>query len=177
MNYTKELRAELVLTQEQLAALSETSRHAVMRMEQLCYPTPLPNIVTTLSELTGLSEEQIQVQYTKDVILNRLTTARALRPHHNFLVSMGTKLAQLPLSEINIHPFTIWRHAVTSLLGVSNSQIHFSIMTSIHPATLSKYEVFKTGFPMAIEVALTQCELPSDLINLFNTSPAFNLVR
>lgn len=176
----KELREDLNLNQSELASLSEVSRHAIIRLEQLCYPNPLPSVVQALSDLTGISVDTIVGQYLRDVTTNRVMTGSLLNYHHNFLLSLTQQLivnSGLSGSLTSQHPFSIWRITVSDLLRVSTSQIHFSMMTSIHPATLFKYEAFKTGFPEPIKVALTEMDLPPSQIEIFETSDLFNWVR
>ena len=184
MNTLKSIRSELNLTQDQLAGLSDTTRHSVIRMEQLCYPQPLPSIVTAISELTGLTPEAIETQYFADVERNRIATGLLLEPHYETLTAVASLLAAPVVTSTTssiavsgIHPFETWRIHACDLLGVSSSQIHFSIMTSIHPATLFKYEAFKTGFPLPIKVALTHIGLPPTLIEIFSSSAAFNTIH
>ena len=176
----KELREDLNLSQDQLASLAEVSRHAIIRLEQLCYPNPLPRVIETLSDLTGLSINSLEKDYLSDVLANRLNTGALLRPHHNFLVSLTQELIiNSGLSEnlTNSHPFSLWRITVSDLLKVSASQIHFSMMTSIHPATLHKYENFKTGFPEPIKVALTEMDLPTLQLAIFEEYATFNEIK
>ena len=179
MNNLRELRFMLNLNQIQLANLSEVSRHAVMRMEQLCYPNPLPNVITALSDLSGLNPDVLIKQYECDVHINRVNTGKRLEVYHKQLIHFAQLAKQpdalKPLSKD--HPFALWRKLTCDLLGERTSQVHFSIMTSIHPATISKYEAFKTGFPVPMAVALSECNLPASLLEVFDTDPAFNLIR
>ena len=180
MSRIRELREQLNLSQDQLANLAEVSRHAVIRNEQLCYPNPLPRVVTALSELTGLAPLSIETDYYQDVLTNRRTTGALLKEHHNYLLALTHQLvvnSGLSGTLSSQHPFAFWRLSVSSLLNVSSSQIHFSIMTSIHPATLFKYESFKTGFPAPMHVALTQLGLPDEQLALFAETSIFNWIR
>lgn len=174
MSRIRELREELHISQDQLASLAEVSRHAVIRSEQLCYSSPLPSIVQALSDLTGLSENEIVQFYLNDVKHNRIKAGLLLFPFHNYLLALTHQLIVSAGTMVSQHPFAIWRMTCCDLLGVSTSQVHFSIMTSIHPATLSKYEAFKTGFPGPIGLALTEMNLPSEQITLFETQDLFN---
>ena len=180
MNRIRALRDDLQLSQDKLASLAEVSRHSIIRMEQLCYPNPLPNVVMALSDLTGVSEKDIETQYYEAVLTNRVRTGLLLVPHHDLLLKLTHQLivsCSISGGIPDVHLFTIWRSAIADLLRVSSSQIHFSMMTSIHPATLFKYEAFKTGFPDPIKVALEQMNLPLEQITLFETSEVFNWIK
>ena len=172
-SHIRQLRLQINLTQQELAIQCGVSRHAIIRQEQLCYPTPLPSVVSTLSDITGLSELFIRTCYLNDVTTNRLNTAELLRPISLSLLSSAKRTN----STISKHPFMAWREHIFTIAGLPDSRIHFSIMTSIHPATLTKYEAFKTGFPGAIEIAFNEMQLPGELINYLRITPAFNAIR
>ena len=170
----KQLRLSIGITQNELAIQAGVSRHSVIRQEQLCYPTPLPSIISLLSDVLGTSEDLIIHSYLRDVSLNRHNTGLTALSDHDRLIYLANKVSRTP--SISIHPFQIWRESVFDRQDISTSRIHFSQLCSIHPATLSKYEAFKTGFPTPIEVAFKEMNLPSTLLDIFN-SPAFNTIR
>lgn len=177
--HVRTLREELELSQDQLATLAGISRHAVMRMEQLCYPNALPSVVLALSELTGVDEDSIISDYRNDVHRNRFKTGRMLLNYHPQLIEMAQSLVDKRYykSDPVFHPFTLWREDCANYLGVSQSLIHFSMMTSIHPATLSKWEDFKTGYPVPAEVAFKEMQLPDALTELFKAGVFNQKVR
>lgn len=165
----KELREELHLTQQELADQAGVSRHAILRLEQLCYPTPLPNVINTLSDILGTSEATLTQRYLDDVNLNRALSGEQYFYDHPYMIAVAEALTKQPNhnSKLNVHPFEQWRTAITDYSGLASSRIHFSQLTSIHPATLARYESFKTGFPPPIEVAFKAMGFPNALLELF----------
>ena len=171
----RDLRQSLGISQNELAIQSGVSRHSVIRLEQLCYPTPLPSIVSLLSDAIGTSEALIREAYLRDVTLNRMNTAQSVFNNHKLLHALARLSTTRPLS--TKHPFQIWRESVCARNNnISISRIHFSKLTSIHPATVFKYETFKTGFPHPIEVVFKELGMPPELINVFHTPP-FNTTK
>lgn len=162
----KELREELHLTQQELADQAGVSRHAILRLEQLCYPTPLPNVINTLSDILGTSEATLTQRYLDDVNLNRALSGEQYFYDHPYMIAVAEALTKQPNHKV-VHPFEQWRTAITDYSGLASSRIHFSQLTSIHPATLARYESFKTGFPPPIEVAFKAMGFPNALLELF----------
>lgn len=148
------------------------SRHSIMRQEQYCYPTPLPNIVATLADvnLLGLSERSLLNAYHDEVTANRIIHGRVIASNRGWI----------PLDYVSHrgkhHAFTSWRRILCVANDLPTSAIQFSQMFSIHPATLTKYESFKTRFPHPIEVALNEAGCPADLLDSFRTHHDFNIV-
>ena len=176
MSHIKDLRRSIPdLTQLELSKLSMVSRHSVLRLEQLVYPTPLPNVVATLSEITGISEWQIEIDYARDVIENRGLSGTSYFSDHAFLISQAKVLADRYGEGSTVHNFKKWREYVMIVAREPISAIHFCQLTSIHPATLSRYEAFRTGFPSAIGTALLGCGIPQSLIDYFCSSTAYNV--
>lgn len=167
----RELRLSLGISQQELAIQAGVSRHSVIRTEQLCYPSPLPSLVSTLSDIVGTSESVITSNYLSDVHANRLYTADNYLSNHTRLIYLANTM---PLS--TMHPFQLWRETVCEELSLPESRIHFSQLCSIHPATLYKYETFKTGFPTPISVAFKEMGLPSELLKIFEEA-MFNYIK
>jgi transcriptional regulator with XRE-family HTH domain len=166
----KELREELNLTQSELADQAGVSRHAILRLEQLCYPTPLPNVIHTLSDILGTSVTVLNARYVDDVRVNRALSGEQYFYDHPYMIALAEQLIkQYANVTVNpaVHPFEQWRTAITDYNGLPSSRIHFSQLTSIHPATLARYESFKTGFPPPIEVAFKAMGFPNTLLELF----------
>ena len=174
INTLKELRNTIGITQSELAAEAGVSRHSVLRQEQMCYPSPLPNIIAALSDITGQSERSLVEQYKIDVKRNR-DLAQHIYFYDHQLMWKAYIRADTP-TKTGKHPFQVWREALFEFLGENDSRIHFCSVTSIHPATLSKYESFKTGFPAGMEVALLESGVPEDLVKRFKTEGVFNTV-
>lgn len=166
----KALRESIPLTQEELAIQAAVSRHAVLRQEQLCYPSPLPNIIDTLSDIVGTDSQTLTNRYLEDVARNRAESGFEYFNDHAFLAGTATHIINnySRTTSHGKHPFQVWRESVMDSLGLSDSRIHFSQVTSIHPATLSRYESFNTGFPAPVEVAFRSMGFPEALIQLFH---------
>lgn len=159
-----------------------------MRLEQLCYPTPLPNVIATLSDISGLSESKLEQGYLEDIKKNRAANGRIwFNPANaNFCLSAVHAVIrhheEKPIEFFHRphnHAFALWRMAMADNLGVPDSSIHFSQLFSIHPATLNKYESFKTSFPAMIEVALEEAGILDTApglatLNLFKNHRLFN---
>lgn len=173
----KALRLSSGLTQRELAIQCHVSRHSVIRNEQLCYQSPLPTIVSTLSDILGTSENKIIEAYLADRSLNRAATAQNILFNHQRLEEIALSLAFEGVQALSAnHPFQTWREWVLGEQTYPISRIYFSQVVSVHPATLYKYEAFKTGFPLPLSVAFKEMLLPPRLIELFN-APPFNSIR
>lgn len=175
MNTLKDLRRRLGISQSELAAEAGVSRHSVLRMEQLVYPHPLPNIIAALSDIEGTSESELEAAYLKDVANNRSLSA-TIYFSNPLLMRRCYQFALDDAATSGKHPFQIWRELLFEVLDENDSRIHFCIVTSIHPATLDKYESFKTGFTDSIALALSECGIPDDLLSSFKSHAAFNAV-
>lgn len=188
-NTVKEARLSADLTQNELAIQAAVSRHSILRMEQLCYPAPLPNVIGTLSDITGVSERKLTDGYLEDVRLNREDTgevwfadgASVAYAYAVAIVEDYTPLNPDHRRRKHEHPFTQWRVAMAELTNEHDSGIHFSMLFSIHPATVNRYESFKTGFPPGIAVAFEAAGLLDSpkgkkLMALFKHHKLFNTV-
>lgn len=154
-----------------------------MRMEQLCYPNPLPNVLAALSDITGVSEQDLRKQYHAAVKHNRAETALKYFFDHQFIDQFTSYMVSAASEPIDKHPFVVWREHImrhhndkAGRVGESLSQIKFSSLVSVHPATLNKYETFDSGFPGALNDALTEMLLPDHSLKLLNTHPIFNQI-
>lgn len=151
----KRLRLEHNISQKDLAFEAGCSRHAVMRMEQLCFPNPLPNVLSALSDLTGVSEAMLVYEYESDVYKNRRHSGVLYRLDKvtETDVTRAIRDSLLPLS--NSHSaFGNWRKTLARGVGDATSQVHFSSRFSIHPAVISKFESNGGTIPEAIIGAL-----------------------
>ena len=176
-SYVKHLRLSLGLTQFELATQAAVSRMAVLRNEQLCYPTPLPAIIATLSDIIGLSVPAITASYQEDVSKNRSISASEIFNDHEHLIRVADIIGYTYNHNYTSHLFKVWREAIFDKLVLNTSRIYFSQCTSIHPATLSKYESFKTGFPAPIELAFKEMNFPPELIKIFKSTPFNRILR
>lgn len=157
----KRLRLDSNISQKDLAFEAGCSRHAVMRMEQLCFPTPLPNVISALSDLTGVLEHNLLHSYAEDVRMNREFSGKLYRLDEvtEADVTRAVRDSLLPLS--NSHSaFGNWRKTLARGVGDATSQVHFSSRFSIHPAVISKFESNGGSFPTAIGDALLAGGLP-----------------
>jgi transcriptional regulator with XRE-family HTH domain len=166
----RELRIRNHMTQKSLAEASDATRHAVLRMEQHVYPTPLPNIIAALSEITGLSEVSLIRQYEKEVHYNRVTNGQVWD-----LINVDTG-GIFDIDYGSLHPFRGWRIELAHMMGQPDSQIQFCMAFSIHPYVLSEYEAYKTGYPESIRIALHEAGLPSNITTIFEKDERFNRV-
>jgi transcriptional regulator with XRE-family HTH domain len=165
----KRLRLEANISQKDLAFEAGCSRHAVMRMEQLCFPNPLPNVISALSDLLGVSEAMLIHEYESDVYSNRRHsgTLYGLNKVTDAYVTRAVRDSLLPLS--NSHSaFGNWRKALARGVGDATSQVHFSSRFSIHPAIISKFEANGGPFPLAIATALTFGGLPTNVCDIMH---------
>ena len=181
-----EVRLTHSFTQRDLAFEAQVSRHAVMRMEQLCYPNPLPEVINAMSRITGLSEAYLTELYHSAVSENR--SATALKYFYDpVAIENITQLVKTysPTNPSNEHPFVLWRHDVIKyhvehavshrvLSAGQLSQIKFSSLISVHPAILNKYESFGSPFPKAIGDAFKEMLIPDSVINTLSNHPVFN---
>jgi hypothetical protein len=149
----KDIRLNHSIALNDLAFEAQVSRHAVLRMEQLCYSTPLPSVIAALSDITGLSELDLEQAYDMDVRLNRIRTDSLVFSHRGIVREALDNVDPYA----NTHQFQQWRENVYTALELPVSRIHFSSDISVHPATLDKFESFKSRFPRPLEIALTQC--------------------
>jgi DNA-binding XRE family transcriptional regulator len=166
----REIRQEANLTQAQLAYEADISRHAVLRMEQHVYPVPLPNVIDALSQISGLSESTLYNRYIAEV--------ESHREESGIQWSLDTITdAIFEYDSGSHHPFIGLRHNIAHRVGKPDSAIQFSMAFSIHPFTLSEYESFRTHFPEQISIALTQANLPSNILTTLHESERFNRVN
>src|SRR4030095_5912810 len=168
----KDIRLDYHISLNDLAYESSVSRHAVMRMEQLCYPTPLPSVIIGLSDITGISEQELVDAYMRDVISNRafsrLTSFAHRRLLNEALEHLGNLVSDGMLSRLDKHPFQAWRELVFSWQRQNISRIYFCGAVTVHPATLDKYESFKNdSIPEPLVVALHQCGVEDNIIDYF----------
>lgn len=157
----KRLRLDANISQKDLAFEAGCSRHAVMRMEQLCFPNPLPNVLSALSDLIGVPEDSLEITYHDDVTLNREFSGQLYRlaACSEADVTRAVRDSLLPLS--NSHSaFGNWRKTLARGVGDATSQVHFSSRFSIHPAIISKFEANGGPVPMSIIEALVISGLP-----------------
>lgn len=160
----KSLRLEHNISQKDLAFEAGCSRHAVMRMEQLCFPNPLPNVISALSDLTGETEQHLEAIYITDVTTNRVNSGKLYRLNEvtEADVTRAVRDSLLPLS--NSHSaFGNWRKALARRVGDATSQVHFSSRFSIHPAVISKFEANGGQYPSAIGTVLLFSGLPMEI--------------
>lgn len=157
----KDIRLNHHISINDLAYEAEVSRHAIIRMEQLCYPSPLPSIITALSDITGLSEFDLEDAYLTDVRLNRLYAAANIFAHRGLVYDSWEAVNPNSLSK---HPFQQFREVLFRALKLPISRIYFSGAISAHPATLDKYEQFKSGLPEPLRVALQQSDCSDAVI-------------
>lgn len=170
METIRELRTHSHLTQSQLASRANATRHAVLRMEQHLYPTPLPSIVIALSEITGIYETRIAEQYLREVSENRKI--------HGELWGLKYADSELLYEDYgNRHPFAGFRTSLAHIAGIRDSAIQFCMAFSIHPYTLSEYEGFKADFPHQIDIALTEAGLPANITTVLKGSERFNRIN
>lgn len=187
MNTIQQARKEAGLSQAELANQAGVSRHSVLRLEQLCYPKPLPNIVDTLSDITGLSVDAINSGYIYDVRLNREYNGTVW--FNDTASSVALVVAKAALNHVlegasggsHSHVFEVWRRAMCERIGQRSSQIQFCQMFSVHPSVLNRYETFKTSFPHALEEAFIDAGIKNTsqgraLLTLFKVSPSYNAV-
>ena len=165
MNTLQAARKSAGISQAELASQVMVSRHSILRLEQLCYPTPLPNVIETLSDITGLSVAALTEGYLADVKANRITNGNLLFGNgrstlaYNVAIKLETQYSEKSLEyfhRAHEHMFTRWRALMAHQYEFPDSAIHFSQMFSIHPAVLSRYESFKTSFPHMMEVAFVE---------------------
>lgn len=161
----KNIRINHNISVNDLAYESGVSRHAVLRMEQLCYGTPLPNIIEGLSAITGIAEGILTEAYLTDVRLNRLFSANTYFAHRGML---NEAIESINMEHLGASgSFQGWRELVFGWQHYPQSRIYFCSAVSVHPATLLKYESFKSGFPAPLEVALTQCNVSDNVLEYF----------
>ena len=168
----RDLRLSANLTQSALAWEAQVTRHSIIRLEQLCYPTPLPSVVNALSDTTGLSTVRISSDYLSDVVANRLLAGQEIFSDASLIMRLLSAIEVINLSDLTSadHPFKEWRCLLFHSLGLPTSRIYFCQRTSIHPAIVGKYEDFKTGFPTAIRLALTECGLSPEAMARFDAA-------
>lgn len=172
MNTLRDARKSAGLSQQELASQAAVSRHSILRQEQYCYPTPLPNIIDTLAEVNSLGLSK------RELVENYLIEVRAHRQETGKLISAGR--GWVPMDYIQHdprdHPFASWRVTLCTANDLPFSAIQFSALFSVHPAVLSRYESFKTRFPHTIEVALSQAGCPDDILATLRNHPHFNTI-
>lgn len=171
METLRELRLESHLTQKALADMAEDiTRHAVLRMEQHVYPTPLPSVIQSLSQITGYTAAELERQYRKEVHDNRVESgvewSLDTLTHPIFFYDPG-----------NRHPFREFRERVALRVNKPISAIQFCIAFSIHPYTLSEYENWKTTYPHPISLALTEAGLSSSVNAVLINEERFNRIE
>ena len=170
----KDIRLAFHMSQGDLAMEAGLSRHAVLRNEQLCYPTPLPGIITALSNISGIGEWVLEERYADDVTLNRIQAGANIFRDYQLQVNC---LARSSTYRGQLHPFQVWRECVFRHLELPDSRIYFCSAITVHPATMTAYENFKTGFPQPLEVALTQCGIDLSILGQFKTLGKYNSIH
>lgn len=169
METLRELRFDHSYTQKMLADEAGITRHAVLRMEQHVYPTPLPQVITALSQITSIPESELEAIYLQEVRDNRIDSGRAW--------AVGTVTEYIfQFDEGNQHPFITFRTRLADWTGHSTSAIQFCIAFSIHPSTLAEYENYKTHYPKSISIALTEAGLPDNITAVLHNSQRFNMI-
>ena len=167
MQTLRELRLDANYTQKMLADLAGVTRHAVLRMEQHVYPSPPPEILKALSDITALSEITLSDMYKAEIHQNRIINGNIWDIGH-------LDLSVFEYDSGNLHPFRGFREHIARLALEPTSAIHFCIAFSIHPYTLSEYESFKTSYPESIHIALTEAGLPDSINTELRKSERFN---
>lgn len=170
-NTLRDARRASNLSQVELAIQAGVTRHSIIRLEQHCYPHPLPNVIATLSEINGASEAALISAYEAEVKARRAAVG-------NLILSRS---GWLPLSYVAGHPykhlFAQWRIRLCKLNDLPISAIQFSQLFSIHPAVLSAYESWRSTFPRGIETALLDAGCPVEIVNTMRVTPTFNKVK
>lgn len=172
VSFLRSMRTERGLSQVDLAMEAGVSRHSILRMEQLCYPTPLPNVIQALSDITGVSETELVKRYQENVHSNR----ELAKVTYFYDVHVLWKALNFAKSSTSKHPFMVWRETVMASIGEATSRIHFCSVVTVHPAILDKYESFKTGFPEQLEIALKESGIPASMLGYFKSEAVFNRV-
>lgn len=172
ISFLRAMRTERGLSQIDLAMEAGVSRHSILRMEQLCYPTPLPHVIQALSDITGVSEKELVAQYQSNVASNR-ELAKVTYFYDAQILWTALRFAKEATTK---HPFMVWRETVMRSVGEATSRIHFCSVVTVHPAILDKYESFKTGFPEQLEIALKESGIPAAMIGYFKSEAVFNRV-
>ncbi len=168
METLRQIRLDNHLTQKALADIAtDITRHAVLRMEQHVYPTPLPSVIRALHEISGLSENVLSEQYMREVHENRVESGKDW--------ALDTLTREIFFYDPgNRHPFREFRERIAYRAEMPASAIQFCIAFSIHPYTLSEYEEFKTHYPHTISNALTEAGLPSSINSVLENEERFN---
>jgi transcriptional regulator with XRE-family HTH domain len=169
MNHLKDLRVAHGLRQLDLAMEAGCGRTAVLRMEQLVYPEPLPNVLSALSDITGESVVRLRNLYLSDVSDHRYFSGQKWRLSeiHGF----GPDVMSLQYGK----RFELLRKAWARNVGEPDSQVHFCMAFSIHPAVLSKYESGATNhLPRGVLDALLGAGLGQPEVDYLAVSPEFN---
>ena len=167
-NTLKELLFQYGITQARLADEAGVTRHAVLRLTQLCYPTPLPSVISSLALLTGLSEEALNTCYEEDIKANRVNTGELYFDTRSVRIAYQHGLSNRGPR----HPFATFR---SHLIPSNPSRIHWCSLVSVHPATMDRYESFKTGLPKPLEVALVECNLDREILGHLMTDIKYNV--
>lgn len=171
MNHLKDLRESNGLRQADLAMEAGCSRAAVMRMEQLVYPEPLPNVLNALSDVSGISADHLRILYASDVEDHRYWSGQ------KWLLDMYTvnEIDNLVNGHRYGELFEYMRKEWARRVGEAQSQIHFCMAFSIHPAVLSKYESGATNhLPSGVLEALLGGGLGRSVTDYLRSSDAFN---
>lgn len=169
MQTLRELRLDSGHTQKTLADLAGVTRHAVLRMEQHVYPTPLPRIIHALSEISGIAETALEFMYNTEVMENRINSGRLWN-----LTEVDARIFQYDVG--SRHPFIGFRVALANRAQQPISLIHFCIAFSIHPYVLSEYEAYNSTFPELINKALTEAGCRDYIIYELVHNERFNYV-
>ena len=170
MTTLRQIRSDLGFTQVDLANQCGVTRHAILRMEQHVYPTPLPSVISYLADVTEYSELELIDQYSNEVTDHRLDSGRRW--------AVGTIPMDLATNSAtsSLHPFATFRSSVAIRTNESTSQIRFCMAFSIHPYVLSQYESFRTSYPEGLNLALYSSGYPVEILDFFKTSPMYNSV-
>lgn len=154
-DHPRDIRERHGVTQPELASLAGMTTHGVLRYEQGLYAKPSIKYLHALSEISEYSVQELEHSY---------------RWHRNNRIYETTKLFStilevpdrreeilqtvLRIAEVNnrlalpdkpSHPFAMFRTRLCAAVGEPLSQIHFCILTCIHPSYLDNFEKGKTA--------------------------------
>lgn len=180
MTTLKDLRESHSISQVDLAASAGISVHGVLRYEQMLYAKPSIKYLYALSELTGrpvgeleqIYREQRQHQINKTAAtFSPFLSNRGWREQTLGLIEeMSKHLGHIYTPDHVSHPFVMFRTRLAAAVGQPVSQIHFCIMTCIHPSYLDNFEKGKTArVPRHLSELLMQGGFPKKDIDRLNS--------
>lgn len=182
-NIVKRIRMRNNVTQEHLAELAGLSTLFVIRAEQSLHNSLNDDLAKVLSFLSGLAEDNpdalketyVQEKQERIDYLIAYLTGDPFFPHRVRIALEYAVENYSPVGEIHIpaerrlhHPFYLFRTSLFKAYDLPTSQIKFSTLTGLHPATINALENRQASIEPggAVEGILLRLRIDPEIISI-----------